>query len=108
MKRFLSSCLLGLLVWAGLGFSAPGSEKTLEQSRGRLPHNTLFYVSWKGLDQLPRLRGTNPLLRFVESPEMKDNWRAVKTYFEQAGGVERKGGAGAGPKGAGGSGGAGK
>ena len=104
MKRFLSSCLLGLLVWAGLGLPARAQEEPLEQYRGRLPHNTLFYVSWKGLDQLPRLRGTNPLLRFVESPEMKDNWRAVKTYFEQAGEFERKRRAAAGQKGTGASG----
>src|SRR3970040_2749570 len=100
MKRFLSSCLLGLLVWAGLGLPARAQKEPLEQYRGRLPPNTLFYVSWKGLDQLPRLRGTNPLLRFVESPEMKDNWRAVETYFEQAGGVGRKRGGAAGAKGA--------
>ncbi|MGH9863612.1 MAG: DUF3352 domain-containing protein [Candidatus Acidiferrales bacterium] len=42
-------------------------------------------MSWKGAANLEQLRSTNPLLRFLGSPEMKANWQAFEELYARQG-----------------------
>jgi len=59
-------------------------ELTTDEYQGRLPENTLVCVSWHDLNHLPQLRATNSLLRFLNSPEMKANWKRALEYRQRA------------------------
>lgn len=65
-------------------------ENDLEVYQGRLPKNTLFYVSWKHWRNFEELRATNPFLRLLDSPEMKANWEALKKYQEKVEEIRKK------------------
>jgi len=49
-----------------------------ERFQDRLPENTLAYVASSGRPALDGVRGTNPLLRLLASPEMQANWEALR------------------------------
>lgn len=49
-----------------------------ERLQDRLPENTLAYVASSGRPALDGVRGTNPLLRLLASPEMQANWEALR------------------------------
>lgn len=55
-----------------------------------MPEETLLYFTWHGLDSLKELRATNPLLRFLDSPEMKANWEAMTDFHRRQEEAQRK------------------
>ncbi|MEE9236078.1 MAG: hypothetical protein V3U28_11630, partial [Candidatus Acidoferrales bacterium] len=58
-------------------------ELSVDDYAGRLPADTVFYITWKNLDDFERLRATNSLLRLIDSPEMKHNWEAIVDYLQR-------------------------
>lgn len=77
--------LLILFLLMGISPAARAQGVAVEDYLQRLPENTLLYISWHDLEGLPELRATNPLLRFLDSPEMKANWRSLQDYRERIG-----------------------
>jgi hypothetical protein len=75
--------LLILLLLAAISPAARAQDVAVQDYLQRLPENTLLYISWHDLEGLPELRATNPLLRFIDSPEMKANWESLKEYRER-------------------------
>ncbi|MFQ5723643.1 MAG: hypothetical protein ACE5G6_04055, partial [Terriglobia bacterium] len=71
-----------LLTWAVLPLPAQ-QELSVDDYAARLPADTVFYVSWKNLDDFEHLRANNPLLRLIDSPEMKHNWAAIVDYIQR-------------------------
>lgn len=63
-------------------------QETLEELRGRLPENTIFYLSWDHLKNFDQIRAANPLLRLLDSQEMQQNWAMIKDYYKRLEEVE--------------------
>lgn len=80
-RHLLFLFVLGVASW--LALPAAAQEPNLDDYLGRLPENTLFCLSWKNVSQFDQLRATNPLLRLLDSPEMKANWRALREFQER-------------------------
>jgi hypothetical protein len=78
----LARTALLLLCFLPASLPAWAQEPTVKDYAGRLPENTVVCLTWQNLENLKQLRATNPLLRFVGSPEMKANWQALQE-FEQ-------------------------
>ena len=81
-NSLLRAVVAGLLLLL-LTSAAAAQEDNLLTYQGRLPEETVFYVSWKGAANLEQLRSTNPLLRFLGSQEMKANWQALEEFYER-------------------------
>ena len=80
------SCLCAALAAAAFGVAAVpavAQDDSLEVYKARLPRNTIFYGSLDNMSGLAELRETNPMHRFIYSPEMKENWDALKSYLEE-------------------------
>lgn len=80
-RHFVLSIFLGLL--SLLALPALAQVGDLESYQGRLPEKTLFYLSWKNVDKFDQLRAANPVLRLLDSPEMKANWQALREFNER-------------------------
>jgi hypothetical protein len=63
--------------------AAAARDAATEEYLQRLPEDTLLYISWRHLDSLAELRATNPLFRFLDSPEMKTNWKHLREYRQR-------------------------
>jgi hypothetical protein len=74
-----------LVFFLSLALPTAAQEGNITAYQERLPEGTLFYLTWHGLDSLKELRATNPLLRFLDSPEMKANWAALKEFHRRQG-----------------------
>ncbi|MFQ5696163.1 MAG: hypothetical protein ACE5HB_09255 [Terriglobia bacterium] len=78
---FLALLFLALLLAA---VPARAQQPSVDDYLGRLPENTLLYLRWKNLDDIESLRAANPLLRFLDSPEMKANFQAIEEFQRRA------------------------
>jgi len=83
---------LPLVLCFSLALPAAAQECDIASCQERLPEETLFYLTWQGLDSFKELRATNPLLRFLDSPEMKANWEALNEFHQrqEEAGAKRK------------------
>lgn len=96
LPSFVGPTLAFILALSALPAAAQAGD--LDAYKARLPETTLFYLAWRGSDNLDQLRASNPLLRWVWSPEMKANWEALQDFYQRrAAQAEREGRAGAKP-----------
>jgi len=75
--------LLLLTLFLPLALPVAAQEGSITDYQERLPEETIFYLTWHGLEGLKELRATNPLLRFLDSPEMRANWEALKDFYRR-------------------------
>src|SRR3990172_3966169 len=81
--RSMCKRLLLLTLFLPLALPVAAQEGSITDYQERLPEETIFYLTWHGLEGLKELRATNPLLRFLDSPEMRANWEALKDFYRR-------------------------
>ena len=81
MSNLFRTILLCLLAFGLAPAPVQAQSDSLKEYKGRLPENTIFYLSWDNLAEFDSLRASNPALRMLDSPEMLANWDKLEDYF---------------------------